>query len=138
MEVTLKIPLPRGARCFQRKQHRRGTKPLHNVLMLLIQPLEPVRELYALDACLVPFRDVPLLEAFIPSKTSEISAACRPITGSVRGDAADPGGVRSHPLTGTARTPYDHLRHMATFRPHARHLRCPATSGGNLTPRLAC
>ena len=132
MEVTLNIPLPRGARCFQRKQHRRRTKPLHDVLMLLIQHLEPVRELHALDACLVPFRDVLLLEAFIPSKMSEIIAACRPITGSVKGDAAGPGGGRSHPLTGTARTLYDHLCHMATFRPHARHLRCPASSGGRV------
>jgi glycosyltransferase involved in cell wall biosynthesis len=49
-----------------------------------------VKEFYALsDACLVPLRDIPLFETFIPSKMFEIMAMGRPIIGSVRGEAAD-------------------------------------------------
>ncbi|WP_083391408.1 glycosyltransferase family 4 protein [Parafrankia soli] len=44
--------------------------------------------LAAADICLVPLRDVPLFETFIPSKMFEILAAGRPIIGSVRGEAA--------------------------------------------------
>lgn len=61
---------------------------LPNVLMLPQQPSETVREFYALaDACLVPLRDVPLFETFVPSKMFEIMAAGRPIIGSVSGEA---------------------------------------------------
>jgi glycosyltransferase involved in cell wall biosynthesis len=41
----------------------------------------------AADVCLVPLRDVPLFEAFVPSKLFEVLAAGRPIVGAVRGEA---------------------------------------------------
>ncbi|WP_018640453.1 glycosyltransferase family 4 protein [Parafrankia elaeagni] len=44
--------------------------------------------LAAADVCLVPLRDVPLFETFIPSKMFELLAAGRPVIGSVRGEAA--------------------------------------------------
>ncbi|CAI7976894.1 colanic acid biosynthesis glycosyl transferase WcaI [Frankia sp. Hr75.2] len=44
--------------------------------------------LAAADICLVPLRDVPLFETFIPSKMFEMLAAGRPVIGSVRGEAA--------------------------------------------------
>lgn len=44
--------------------------------------------LAAADICLVPLRDVPLFETFIPSKMFELLAAGRPVIGSVRGEAA--------------------------------------------------
>ena len=51
---------------------------------------EEVREFYALsDVCLVPLRDIPLFETFIPSKMFEIMAMGRPIIGSVRGEPAN-------------------------------------------------
>jgi glycosyltransferase involved in cell wall biosynthesis len=66
----------------------RHAKQLHNVVMIPAQPPEVVRDFYALaDVCLVPLRDIPLFEAFIPSKMFEIMAAGRPIIGSVRGEA---------------------------------------------------
>jgi glycosyltransferase involved in cell wall biosynthesis len=49
-----------------------------------------VREFYALaDTCLVPLKDIPLFEAFIPSKMFEMMAMACPIIGSLRGEAAD-------------------------------------------------
>jgi hypothetical protein len=61
---------------------------LANVVMLPSQPAESIREFYALaDVCLVPLRDIPLFEAFIPSKMFEIMAVGRPIIGSLRGEA---------------------------------------------------
>jgi hypothetical protein len=51
---------------------------------------ETVKEFYALaDVCLVPLRDIPLFETFIPSKMFEIMAMAKPIVGSLRGEAAD-------------------------------------------------
>lgn len=48
-----------------------------------------VRAFYSLgDLCLVPLRDVPLFDTFIPSKMFEIMSAGRPVLGSVRGEAA--------------------------------------------------
>lgn len=44
--------------------------------------------LAAADICLVPLRDVPLFDTFIPSKMFELLAAGRPVIGSVRGEAA--------------------------------------------------
>ena len=41
----------------------------------------------AADAVLVPLRNIPLFETFIPSKMFEIMACARPIVGSVRGEA---------------------------------------------------
>jgi glycosyltransferase involved in cell wall biosynthesis len=40
----------------------------------------------AADVALVPLRNVPLFQTFIPSKMFEIMAAARPIVGSVRGE----------------------------------------------------
>jgi hypothetical protein len=60
-----------------------------------IQFLDPVdkngvKEFYALaDVCLVPLRNIPLFEGFIPSKMFEIMAMGRPIIASLRGEAAD-------------------------------------------------
>jgi len=48
-----------------------------------------VKKFYSLsDVCLVPLRDVPLFDTFIPSKMFEIMAMERPIIGCVRGEAA--------------------------------------------------
>lgn len=63
---------------------------LKNVKFLDPVDKEEVREFYALsDVCLVPLRDIPLFETFIPSKMFEIMAVGRPIIGSVRGEAAN-------------------------------------------------
>ena len=43
----------------------------------------------AADACLVPLRDVPLFETFVPSKLFEVLAAGKPVVGAVRGEARD-------------------------------------------------
>lgn len=49
-----------------------------------------VRDFYALaDLCLVPLRDIPGFDAFIPSKMFEMMAMSCPIVGSVRGEAAE-------------------------------------------------
>lgn len=49
-----------------------------------------VKEFYSLaDVCLVPLRNIPLFDSFIPSKIFEIMAMERPIIGSVRGEPAD-------------------------------------------------
>jgi hypothetical protein len=49
-----------------------------------------VREFYALaDVCLVPLRDIPLFDTFIPSKMFEMMAMARPIVASVRGESAE-------------------------------------------------
>jgi glycosyltransferase involved in cell wall biosynthesis len=44
--------------------------------------------LAAADICLVPLRDVPLFDTFIPSKMFEMLAAGRPVIGAVRGEPA--------------------------------------------------
>ena len=49
-----------------------------------------VREFYALaDVCLLPLRDIPLFDTFIPSMMFEMMSMERPIVASVRGEAAD-------------------------------------------------
>lgn len=61
----------------------------HNVRFLDAVGREEVRALYgAADLCLVPLRDIPLFDAFIPSKMFEMLSAERPILASVRGEAA--------------------------------------------------
>jgi glycosyltransferase involved in cell wall biosynthesis len=68
----------------------RDDNQLANVVMLPSQPSESIREFYSLaDICLVPLRDIPLFEAFIPSKMFEMMAAGRPIIASVRGEAQE-------------------------------------------------
>jgi len=69
-------------------QSKRDRLGLENVRMLPHQPSESMPELYAAsDVCLVPLRDVPIFETFVPSKLFEILAMGRPIIGSVRGEA---------------------------------------------------
>lgn len=63
---------------------------LENVRFLDAVDRAHVRDFYALaDACLVPLRDIPLFDSFIPSKIFEIMSMARPIIGSVRGETAD-------------------------------------------------
>jgi glycosyltransferase involved in cell wall biosynthesis len=57
-----------------------------------IDPVEKerVKEYYAMaDACLVPLRNIPLFDTFIPSKMFEMMAMARPVIASVRGEAAE-------------------------------------------------
>jgi glycosyltransferase involved in cell wall biosynthesis len=66
----------------------RREKRLENLVLLPGQPRERVADFYrAADACLVPLRDVPLFDTFIPSKMFEIMGCARPIVGSVSGEA---------------------------------------------------
>jgi glycosyltransferase involved in cell wall biosynthesis len=61
---------------------------LTNVRFLPAQPKALMPAWYAAaDVALVPLRNVPLFEQFIPSKMFEIMACARPIVGSVRGEA---------------------------------------------------
>jgi glycosyltransferase involved in cell wall biosynthesis len=63
---------------------------LKNVLFYEPVDKEGVGRFYTLaDVCLVPLRNIPLFDSFIPSKMFEIMAMERPIVGSVRGEAAD-------------------------------------------------
>jgi len=63
-------------------------KELPNLTLLPGQPRDRVADFYrASDVCLVPLRDVPLFDTFIPSKMFEIMGCERPIVGSVRGEA---------------------------------------------------
>ncbi len=69
--------------------HTAKQERLNNVLFLDPVNKEGVREYYSLaDACLVPLRNIPLFDSFIPSKMFEIMAMARPIVASVRGEAA--------------------------------------------------
>jgi glycosyltransferase involved in cell wall biosynthesis len=66
----------------------RDRRQLANVVMRPSVGKAEVPGLYAAaDVCLVPLRDVPLFDAFIPSKLFEVLAAGRPIIGAVRGEA---------------------------------------------------
>ena len=62
---------------------------LGNAVFLDPVAKEEVRDFYALaDACLIPLRDIPLFDGFIPSKMFEVMAMGRPLIGSVRGESA--------------------------------------------------
>jgi glycosyltransferase involved in cell wall biosynthesis len=66
----------------------RDRRNLRNVVMRGSVPKAEVPGLYAAaDACLVPLRDIPLFETFVPSKLFEVLAAGRPVIGAVRGEA---------------------------------------------------
>src|SRR5439155_20302782 len=68
----------------------RDRRQLRNVVMRPSVPKDEVPGLYAAaDACLVPLRDVPLFETFVPSKLFEVLAAGRPVIGALRGEARD-------------------------------------------------
>jgi glycosyltransferase involved in cell wall biosynthesis len=69
------------------ERDRRG---LGNVVMRPSVAKAEVPALYAAaDACLVPLRDIPIFETFVPSKLFEVLAAGRPIIGAVRGEARE-------------------------------------------------
>lgn len=69
------------------ERDRRG---LRNVVMRPSVPKSEVPGVYAAaDACLVPLRDVPIFETFVPSKLFEVLAAGRPVIGAVRGEARE-------------------------------------------------
>ncbi len=60
---------------------------LDNVIMFPAQPSVRIAEYYnASDVCIVPLRNVPLFDTFIPSKIFEIMACGVPIIGAVRGE----------------------------------------------------
>jgi len=62
---------------------------LKNVQFLDPVDKEMAKQFYALaDVCLVPLRNIPLFDKFIPSKIFEMMAMARPIVASVRGEAA--------------------------------------------------
>lgn len=72
-------------RMLMEKAERLGLK---NVRFVAGQPKHMMAAWYAAaDAVLVPLRNIPLFETFIPSKMFEIMACARPIIGSVRGEA---------------------------------------------------
>ena len=63
---------------------------LENVRFLEPAGKAQMRDYYSLaDVCLVPLRNIPLFDAFIPSKMFEIMAMGRPIVGALRGEAAE-------------------------------------------------
>jgi glycosyltransferase involved in cell wall biosynthesis len=67
---------------------RAREKGLSNVRFIPGQPRILMPAWYAAcDVALVPLRNIPLFEAFIPSKMFEIMACGRPIIGSVQGEA---------------------------------------------------
>lgn len=66
-----------------------GALRLDNVTMLASVPRGDVAALVdAADICLVPLRDIPLFETFIPSKLFEFISAGKAVVGSVRGESA--------------------------------------------------
>jgi glycosyltransferase involved in cell wall biosynthesis len=68
----------------------RERRHLLNVVMRSSVDKAEVPGLYAAaDVCLVPLRDVPVFDAFVPSKLFEMLAAGRPVIGAVRGEARD-------------------------------------------------
>ncbi len=72
----------------QRLTTKASSIGLRNVLFLPSQARDCVPGWYnAADVVLVPLRNIPLFETFIPSKMFEILASERPIVASVRGEA---------------------------------------------------
>jgi glycosyltransferase involved in cell wall biosynthesis len=72
----------------QKLRDRAEQLKLSNVVFLPSQPRDAVAGWYnAADIVLVPLRDIPLFDTFIPSKMFEILACGRPIVASVRGEA---------------------------------------------------
>ena len=63
---------------------------LSNISFLDSQPKNSIPSYYSIaDAVLVPLKDIPLFDKFIPSKIFEIMAMGKPIIGSVRGESAE-------------------------------------------------
>lgn len=70
--------------------HRAKAERIGNVLFLDPVGKEEVKHYYALaDVCLVPLRNIPLFDTFIPSKMFEMLAMSRPVVASLRGEAAE-------------------------------------------------
>ena len=68
----------------------KNDRGLQNVVMLPAQSKERVPDLYrASDVCIVPLRDIPLFDSFVPSKIFEIMSCGIPIIGSVTGEARE-------------------------------------------------
>ncbi len=68
---------------------RAAAEGLNNVQFLDSVNKDDVRKFYALaDVCLVPLRDIPIFNKFIPSKMFEMMAMECPIVASVSGEAA--------------------------------------------------
>jgi glycosyltransferase involved in cell wall biosynthesis len=65
-------------------------KGLENVRFLPGQPKSRMPAFYrSADVCLVPLRNIPLFETFIPSKMFEIMGAARPLVASLAGEARE-------------------------------------------------
>jgi len=74
----------------ERLLDERDRRGLRNVVMRPSVDKAYVPGLYAAaDVCLVPLRDVPVFDAFVPSKLFEMLAAGRPVIGAVRGEARE-------------------------------------------------
>ena len=92
-------------------------RSLENVTMLDAVPRDEVPDLIAAaDVCLVPLRDVPLFESFIPSKLFEYLAMGKAVVGSLRGESAkilcEAGGMVVPPEDPQAMAAA--VRHLAT------------------------
>lgn len=71
-------------------QQQAKEQHLQNVTFHDSVPKQAVADYYALsDVCLIPLRNIPLFDTFIPSKMFEVMAMERPIIGSVRGEASE-------------------------------------------------
>lgn len=63
---------------------------LENISFIASQPKNIIPNYYSIsDAVLVPLKNIPLFDQFIPSKIFEIMAMKKPIIGSVRGESAE-------------------------------------------------
>jgi len=68
----------------------KNDRELKNVVMLPAQSKERIPDLYrASDVCIVPLRDIPLFDSFVPSKMFEIMSCGIPIIGLVNGEARE-------------------------------------------------
>ena len=68
---------------------RAQAEGLKNVQFLAPVNKQAVRSFYALaNVCLVPLRNIPIFQTFIPSKMFEMMAMSRPVLGSLSGEAA--------------------------------------------------
>ncbi|MGB0578494.1 MAG: glycosyltransferase family 4 protein [Limisphaerales bacterium] len=78
-----------GAEKEQLKQQAKDAK-LNNITFVDPVGKDEVKAYYALsDVCLVPLRNIPLFNTFIPSKMFEMMAMEKPILASLEGEAAD-------------------------------------------------
>jgi glycosyltransferase involved in cell wall biosynthesis len=74
----------------EKLQRRVKEKSLKNIRFLEPVDRRGVQAFYSMaDLCLVPLRNIPLFDAFIPSKMFEIMSVGRPILASLRGEPAE-------------------------------------------------